>query len=942
MIASSTLKYCPQCCRDNGVARRTVAVGVFSLGRGERNIRLRHLSPQQLVSSGSSNIFLSSFSSNSRRSEEIVSSSSRMNLFSTPRNYADTLRPIAAGEGRKIFDDNDDILASMGIVNDNRDSNHTQLDITKELLCEGNKNIPFDIMRWKDGQQAILGWSQQGTPESVEKSFLLLERLIREQEAVHSKMNHDNEDDRHSLSSSASSNLYYTHSKDVLCTSLLNSVVGNWNLCWRSSGGRVGIVTNEGTRTTSVTPHEMLSKIDAWRSRSPRLQPGVKTYGRIMDAAAEVPVASPNASSRRSAAATESAVFVERVFGKMLQEIEDGTLQERPDKVTYNIIMKAYGRAGYVKEAEWMLQHMHDQYRNQGRADLRPDVRTFSTVLTGWSKSSDPKAAERAEMILDLMTTLSQEGHLPDVKPNVAVYNTVLHCWARSKQKDAAGRAEIILRRMEKQEDGIDDKISIPPPNTISYSHVINAWAQSGKVERALAVLGRMNDRYHREQERQKEEEEEQQGSITIRRRNDHSKVRPDNQTYTTMLKALSRSGRQDAPELAEKVMTLMKESSSCLDLAPNFFTYTALMECWMRSGRPEAAQRTEALLEEMEIRSRRDRSMAPLTASYNIVIQALAKEGDAIRAENIFQRMLERILQSAKTNTSDSGGSSPSSFTLPIYAARPDLGTCNAVLLAWARSKRKDAPERAEEILRNIITLSSNAKLLPDIKPSVVSYSIVLDCWAKSARPEAGERAEEILFEMEKQSQAGNSSVKPDTTSYTTAINAWARKGDARRAEALMQRVFVGLNDDNDDDRHPQGRNVVKPGIQTFNAVLAAWFRSGEFDAPERAESVLKRMLKLSDSGKIDFQPDIVSYNTVLNCWAVAAKNKNNTEAGKRAEKILNSMENRYRNEKDTDDEEEGGGWNKKKNCAVRPNERSYQFVQQAYRYAAASNASS
>ena len=79
-------------------------------------------------------------------------------------------------------------------------------------------------------------------------------------------------------------------------------------------------------------------------------------------------------------------------------------------------------------------------------------------------------------------------------------------------------------------------------------------------------------------------------------------------------------------------------------------------------------------------------------------------------------------------------------------------------------------------------------------MKPNTVLYGAVLDAWAKSGRREAPKRVEAILHHMEQLNQQGNADVRPNTVSYNAIINAWAKsreKGAAQRAEAILNHML-------------------------------------------------------------------------------------------------------------------------------------------------------
>ena len=85
-------------------------------------------------------------------------------------------------------------------------------------------------------------------------------------------------------------------------------------------------------------------------------------------------------------------------------------------------------------------------------------------------------------------------------------------------------------------------------------------------------------------------------------------------------------------------------------------------------------------------------------------------------------------------------------------------------------------------------------------------------------------------------------------------------------------------------------GKMNLAPNRRTFNTVLAAWARSSSSAAFESAESLLRKMQELYQSGRLDSCPDVVSYNCVLSSLAGKQVTKNAIAVAK-AEALLNEM---------------------------------------------------
>jgi hypothetical protein len=117
-----------------------------------------------------------------------------------------------------------------------------------------------------------------------------------------------------------------------------------------------------------------------------------------------------------------------------------------------------------------------------------------------------------------------------------------------------------------------------------------------------------------------------------------------------------------------------------------------------------------------------------------------------------------------------------------------------------------------------------------------------------------AASRADVLLKELRERYAHGEIHVRPDYITYTSVIKAWANHGHDMRASEVLQLM---INDYN------EGNSTAKPDLQCFNSVLAAFSRSEQFDAPERAIAFFENMQSLSRDGYLSVDPDIISYSS-------------------------------------------------------------------------------
>ena len=280
----------------------------------------------------------------------------------------------------------------------------------------------------------------------------------------------------------------------------------------------------------------------------------------------------------------------------------------------------------------------------------------------------------------------------------------------------------------------------------------------------------------------------------------------------------------------------------------------------WARRPDASFAKKADDLLAFVEQACAKDPTLLPSGKAYSMVVDAYAKVGDPESAEAVLLR-LEKLWRSGNEKV------------------KPDRFLYNAVIDAWARSGRRDAPKRAEAILQHMEQLSKKGHEV--VRPDFICYNSVINAWAKSRENGAAQRAEAILNHMLKLHEGGRKECLPDTTCFTTAIDAWARSNDkdaTTRAEALLGKM---------EELHKQGYKNTLPNADSYNAVITSFARSRDPGASKRAEELLRKMEELYRQGNFDARPDTISYNAVMNAWAKSGEKG----AAQRAEAILHHM---------------------------------------------------
>ncbi len=354
---------------------------------------------------------------------------------------------------------------------------------------------------------------------------------------------------------------------------------------------------------------------------------------------------------------------------------------EYPDTISYNGVLKALAKASFfVPRAANMcsdlLQEMEDLFQQQLAANqdwyarneqgrlspeelgegpprirVKPNIRSYSTVMDAWSRKSDGRqSAQKAQDLLDKLERLyheqkeshpqSQHGTL-FLQPNVISYNTAIAAWAKSGVPGAPDKCLQLLQNMVQR--GVW-------PDVISYNALLHAYARS-----ALPNAGELAE--------------------AILRNNMTKFYDPSTTTRKTQAQPSKQQSQQQPL------------------VQPNARTYTTVMDAWSRSKisgdrNKSSAQRAHALLREMEdlYQQTQDDSIRPNCVSYSTVIHGYAlasQREEPYKAYKAWQLLQEMIAMSSSPSSSET--LTPHASFNP--SAQPSLVTYNNVLNACASS---------------------------------------------------------------------------------------------------------------------------------------------------------------------------------------------------------------------------------------------------------------
>lgn len=306
--------------------------------------------------------------------------------------------------------------------------------------------------------------------------------------------------------------------------------------------------------------------------------------------------------------------------------------------------------------------------------------------------------------------------------------------------------------------------------------------------------------------------------------------------------------------------------------------------------GGREAAQAAQSILERMIDRCRYwieaetilPPPPEPTAKTFNIVVNAWAKSRQREAGERA-----EKIVQMMNVWNAECRQFTDETRPYEFKGATPDIRTLVPLVDAWSRSRHPKAPEQATSILLAAIEERKRNKSF-ELNP--ILFHVVLGTLARSrAGRTAAERAEEILSVMEECADFSGRQLLPGTKAYAMVLEAWMRceqaekNGNAaRRAEYLLRSMIETYRKDR--------ALYIKPNKMCFTTCISAWSRAYQHkDAPERAQALLTLLTELyKETQDPAFRPDVELYNAVIAAWTRAT---NHRDSMVRARECLQSL---------------------------------------------------
>jgi hypothetical protein len=220
----------------------------------------------------------------------------------------------------------------------------------------------------------------------------------------------------------------------------------------------------------------------------------------------------------------------------------------------------------------------------------------------------------------------------------------------------------------------------------------------------------------------------------------------------------------------------------------------------------------------------------------------------------------------------------------------RSSFESVEMIVESWATGNSKRSALNAERLVRRVIEEQKIGNPYADQIDLTNLYQVLIQAWADSRETGGAERAEEILDYLQEIYDNGDSEdpmlCGPGLESFNAVIHAYARSGRQDAPEQAL-RVLEKLYDWNIDRR-----TFATPNKETYAAVLRAWARRGS-DAPKLIRRLLDHMEELSKTYPL-VKPDFRCHNAYLFALleAISRGDTPKREAAVMAEDYLRAMQ--------------------------------------------------
>ncbi|KAL3908613.1 MAG: hypothetical protein SGILL_008419, partial [Bacillariaceae sp.] len=156
---------------------------------------------------------------------------------------------------------------------------------------------------------------------------------------------------------------------------------------------------------------------------------------------------------------------------ELLEELESlyqaGDLDMKPTRRTFNAVILAHRKDGNASAKAEELLHRMEELADGGRHEVRPDVVSYNTVIGAIVEDSSiaDSSADRAQALLDRMEDLG-------IRPDGRTYGSVIEAWLRRNDEKGNALAEAMFAQFQ----DIVDRKKAKKKHSKDYLHEDAVW----------------------------------------------------------------------------------------------------------------------------------------------------------------------------------------------------------------------------------------------------------------------------------------------------------------------------------------------------------------------------------------------------------------------------------------------------------------------------------
>ena len=278
-----------------------------------------------------------------------------------------------------------------------------------------------------------------------------------------------------------------------------------------------------------------------------------------------------------------------------LSSSSDDLFDLRPGTIEYNCVINIHAKKGSIQNAENLLVSMKAMTAS-GNENVKPDRRTYSSMLEGLTYLNRKDSLVRAETLFNEMLRLYMNGD-DSLKPDSVIFNNMFNLLAvvGIKPGPLVEKGFELLATMK--------RLDLVPSNMI-YAIICRLCLNDGS-ENSMELVKNMVD---------EAEALVQSGKSPPLERSVYE------QALTTYMYSKAMGSKQKAKELFEHMENLIKTGQVNFELDRS--TIHLLLAAWGRSGDAISVKESMIMLEKLKER-RDNEKMKPTISSYNWVLLA-------------------------------------------------------------------------------------------------------------------------------------------------------------------------------------------------------------------------------------------------------------------------------------------------------------------------------